>query len=123
MFMPNKFPPLNFVPNRRIEFQAQRLEKIPLGASFQCTRSHLSSFERKEVGVHRISSIHSGDLGGDQIHFIPTIIQLNLASFLKPESIIILTLKNSTKGSNICQLSNHSEIERQLESIIKPTRK
>jgi hypothetical protein len=46
-----------------------------------------------------------GDLGGGKINSLPAIIQLNLASFPKLESIIILSLKNSTKRPNECQLS------------------
>jgi hypothetical protein len=81
-----------------MKFQAQRIEKIPFGPSFQHTRSHLPSSRRKEDGVHQISSIHSGDLGRGKIHSLPVIRQLYLTSLPRPESMIVLSPKTSTRG-------------------------
>ena len=57
--------------------------------------------------IHFVPNRMNGEC---QIHSLPAIIKLNLASLPKPKSIIILSPKNSTKGPNRCQLSNHRAI-------------
>jgi hypothetical protein len=87
------------------------MENTPYEASFKHTTSHHLSLGRRESKVQRISSIHSSDLTVGQIHSWPIIIELSLASRPKPESIMILSPKNSTKGPTRCYLSNHRKVD------------
>jgi hypothetical protein len=107
--MPNKFPPLHFVPNgmNRVPSTMNKEDTSwTILPTYQVTPTIIREKRRGST------SNKFNPLGGfrRRPNALPAIIQLNLASLPKLESMIIMSLKNSTKGPKGCQLSNHSEM-------------